>query len=159
MQVLNQMSLALKLCLLLVAPVVLMLYFVTQVALTNYNAAKEAAATDTLPTYFEAMSNVVHEMQLERGISVGFVVSKGTKFISELRSQRSKVDEAISALLATNETYKATNKPDFTAGVEALLGKMEAIGDARRRVSSLSMSTGELLPFYTSLIMGNINLV
>ena len=46
----------------------------------------------------EQLSKLVHEMQKERGLSAGFVASKGTKFANELKEQRILTDKEHKAL-------------------------------------------------------------
>lgn len=48
----------------------------------------------------EQLSALVHEMQKERGMSAGFLASKGKKFANELQAQRLLTDKA-QKILAT----------------------------------------------------------
>ena len=44
------------------------------------------------------VSDLIHELQKERGLSAGFLSSKGAKFSSELRAQRDNTDSALKDL-------------------------------------------------------------
>src|SRR5258708_23548847 len=63
--------------------------------------AKTAAAGEVLAAteLAEQASSVVHELQKERGMSAGFVVSKGKDFAAELPVQRQAADGRVAALL------------------------------------------------------------
>ncbi|WP_300958119.1 nitrate- and nitrite sensing domain-containing protein, partial [uncultured Helicobacter sp.] len=46
----------------------------------------------------EQISDLVHEMQKERGLSAGFVVSQGKQFSNELKEQRTRTNKEIKTL-------------------------------------------------------------
>ena len=59
------------------------------------SAADEVLAATALA---EGASLAVHELQRERGMSVGFVASKGANFAAELPKQREETDRRLKAL-------------------------------------------------------------
>ncbi len=66
------------------------------------------------------ISAVVHEMQKERGLSAGFISSKGSKFCQELPAQRKAPDDEQAAQA---ETLKSFDAASFGAG---LVGELKA---------------------------------
>ena len=65
------------------------------------------------------VSDLIHELQKERGLSAGFLSSKGAKFSSELKSQRNSTDSALKELkkIASKDLLKGF---DLRGGFDAL---------------------------------------
>ncbi len=98
--------------------------------------------------YADVVSVVVHELQLERGYSAGFVGSDGVNFMAVLPEQRARVDEALKGFSVLHDTI-ANDYPDL---VGILDHDLEQLEEMRQRVSSLSVSVSELTAMYTSMI-------
>jgi methyl-accepting chemotaxis protein len=79
-------------------------------------------------------SALVHQLQLERGMSSGYLSSKGAKFANELRAQRPKTDGALEAL--------------STSGGSAVDG----LASFRSKVDGFGVSGGQSFDFYTAAI-------
>jgi methyl-accepting chemotaxis protein len=73
-----------------------------------------------------AFSQLIHELQKERGMSSGFIASSGEKFTVELPEQRLRTDQAAAQL---------------TARMEALLPSAKKLADLSRTVLE---ETGDL---------------
>lgn len=159
MHLLNKLSLAKKLCLILLLPLALMAYFVEQLFEADFGDVKQAAATETLPAYFEAMSELVHQLQLERGMSAGYLTSEGTRFGSELTPQRAEVDQAVIAFQSVHSELKDTTKAQFAVAAQSLADNLKGLPRIRQRVTELAMTREDLLASYTSLIVENIDLI
>jgi methyl-accepting chemotaxis protein len=100
-----------------------------------------------------AVSSVVHELQKERGLSAGFIGSKGAKFAAELDKQRTLTDaaqKALTQLLASGEVaaLPANLRRTLDEGI-ANLGKL---GATRERISAQQLSGPESFGFYTTAI-------
>lgn len=65
------------------------------------------------------VSDLIHELQKERGLSAGFLSSRGAKFSSELKSQRNSTDSVLKELkkIASKDLLKGF---DLKGGFDAL---------------------------------------
>ncbi len=76
----------------LVLPLIGALYFSLSTVADRYQLAKEMTSLETLSNFSVRISTLVHETQKERGMTAGFLGSKGTKFVTELPAQRTLID-------------------------------------------------------------------
>lgn len=86
------MSLKFRLLLLALVPLSCLILFAGRATLENTSRAREMEDVEDLARLAAAIGAMVHELQKERGMSAGFIGSKGTNFASELPQQRSEVD-------------------------------------------------------------------
>ncbi|MFK5985451.1 MAG: nitrate- and nitrite sensing domain-containing protein [Pseudomonadota bacterium] len=92
------------------------------------------------------LSNVVHEIQKERGASAGFLGSKGEKFANALVQQRKLTDNQINKLLG----YFSSNKSELITKISQRID-FSTINDMRSKVDSLSTETKVAVAYYTKL--------
>ncbi|WP_404379976.1 methyl-accepting chemotaxis protein [Caenispirillum salinarum] len=97
------------------------------------------------------VSQVIHELQKERGASAGFIGSKGAAFVQELPARRQDTDAAIMALRGSLAGAGASSDPAI-AGIRTALENLDALDRTRRGVSDLSMSVGDMAGYYTGSI-------
>jgi methyl-accepting chemotaxis protein len=95
-------------------------------------------------------SQLVHELQKERGMTAGFLGSKGKKFSIEIKSQRNDVDSKVTL---KNKFLDANNISDtnilqLNNEISRELNKLSSI---RQQVNSFSISLGSALGYYTQL--------
>ena len=65
---------------------------------TRYGALRESGHIVAVSQVAVATSNLVHELQKERGLSAGYLGSKGTKFSDDLTRQRKLSDDRLQEL-------------------------------------------------------------
>ncbi len=103
----------------------------------------------------EQISKLVHEMQKERGLSAGFVASKGTKFANEIKEQRILTDKEYKTL---RDMVAENNDVDsrFLSALQQGLELVEKISQTRQKADT-SMNTqenvgGQVVGYYTTTI-------
>nr|CRH05389.1 putative Methyl-accepting chemotaxis protein [Candidatus Magnetococcus massalia] len=105
-----------------------------------------------LSTIAVATSSLVHELQKERGMTAGFIGSKGKNFKQALPQQRQLVDSRAKALNATLAEHDlkafSTELADNYRQVVSTLGQRSGI---RSQVDSLSIPTKKAIGYYTGL--------
>lgn len=117
----------------------------SQKAIKVTEAAKHTA--DVL-VRTDVYATLIHELQVERGLSAGFVSSGGQNFASLLDAQHDHVDVAhadFDALLTTLPETEADQLDGANTNLNQLLG-------FRRRISNLQITVPELVDMYTSTI-------
>jgi len=98
----------------------------------------------------ESVSLTIHELQKERGMSAGFVASKGQQFAAELPAQRQASDGRIRAFTDVQAAFDAEGKVATSiAGAGRELSQIEAL---RKSVSSFSVPAGDAVSAYTRII-------
>ncbi|TAN56318.1 MAG: methyl-accepting chemotaxis protein [Magnetospirillum sp.] len=96
---------------------------------------------------------VVHELQKERGMSAGFVGSKGAKFSDRLPEQRKASDAKLTALNAALAKFDSDGAASgLKAAIAAARSGLEPLAAKRSAVDSLSLSVGEAAGYYTATI-------
>ena len=108
--------------------------------------------TKQLVSLSEDIALLVHETQKERGMSAGFLDSKGEKFGDKLLEQRKKSDEQFSHLSKTIKTFEFSDfDPFLKEKVDALFKMKDQIGDIRQKVSSLSIEPKDVFAYYNTM--------
>ncbi|GIU06234.1 methyl-accepting chemotaxis protein [Shewanella sp. c952] len=96
-----------------------------------------------------ANSSLVHEIQKERGMSAGFIGSKGQAFQIKLPAQQRDSDELIRTFKLFLESNTLPN--EFITEIRRANALIEQIPDVRRQVQALSISVADEVAFYTEL--------
>lgn len=99
-------------------------------------------------------TELVHQLQRERGFSAGFVASGGQNFASELRSQRADTDRALAAFASDKPTIREL-MPDELAKADAALAAISAL---RQQVTAQTVTVPELAGQYTGMIRNLLHL-
>ncbi|MDH4286611.1 MAG: methyl-accepting chemotaxis protein, partial [Gallionella sp.] len=99
------------------------------------------------------LGDLAHELQKERGMSAGFLGSKGSRFAAELPAQRSDSDNKIAAL---RQRLNGLDTGVFGREIEQSLAEalknLEEIKAKRDAISALAIAPKESFVFYTHLI-------
>ncbi|CAA7626770.1 Methyl-accepting chemotaxis protein [Candidatus Terasakiella magnetica] len=98
-----------------------------------------------------AVGGLAHELQKERGMSVGFVGSKGEKFRDRLPDQRKASDARVAALKDALGRFGGTGE-DMKATLQAAQSGLDALADKRKAIDALSLPVPETAGFYTATI-------
>jgi methyl-accepting chemotaxis protein len=109
----------------------------------QYNSSKKSIDVVELSVY---MSNVLHELQKERGASAGYLGSKGKKFTEKLPQQRKLTDERVSLL--KKHLSSVVNPFTQIASEKVNFSKLSSM---RSSVDSQSVNTKSAVGYYTAL--------
>ncbi len=144
----------------LVLPVIGMLLFSGYVIVKQYHTSSAIGKLSELVELSVKMSSLVHEQQKERGATAVFLGSKGTKFRSELTSQRRLTNERRSEFQGYIADFDATRFDSvFEEKFEALRSTLKKMDSIRASVDSLSISGPEAIGYYTGLNGQNLKLI
>ncbi|WP_281184518.1 methyl-accepting chemotaxis protein [Trichlorobacter lovleyi] len=155
---LKNLSIRIKLLLLLLLPVLGLLFFSGREVLDKYAALQDIRQTEQLIGLSVRTGALVHELQKERGLSSGFINAKGEKFRSELAKQRGLCDEQFKQLAAF---IAAT--PDAATivrqALDAAAKQQEKLSDIRNKVDALTIEGKESFGFYTAINYSYLDVV
>ena len=119
----------------------------------NLVALSQLEQLSEVSTLAMATSDLVHELQKERGLSAGLIGSKGGKFGNELRDQRSLTDRLLAAYQARVDGFARSRLDASASDLLDQGGRSLAALDGRRAtVSALALSGAESFAFYTATI-------
>jgi methyl-accepting chemotaxis protein len=125
----------------------------------GYNAqdVSDSSRGANLLSLADNASSLVHELQKERGMSAGFIGSKGTKFRPELAVQRSIVDEKVSLYRNFTQEFEEDFSDSLKTSITSVLNGLSQLANIRSQVDNLSLSLPEALGFYTAQNSALIN--
>ena len=100
-----------------------------------------------------AITSLIHELQIERGSSVGFVSSKGQSFGDQMRRQRPLVDAALATWQQRLAEFAQRHAgSDFARDIEGARQKLGGLSATRSRIDLMALKPSEAAEFYTSII-------
>ncbi|MBB4952605.1 methyl-accepting chemotaxis protein [Agrobacterium vitis] len=105
-----------------------------------------------------ALSEAAHMLQVERGLTAGFLGSKGKANGAELQKARTASDAAIAVLPNLADDIASLDESDLSAHFSALRQTLSGLASVRQAVDNLSMPGGDAFKFYTSTIAQAIDL-
>jgi methyl-accepting chemotaxis protein len=142
---------------LIIVPSVLL----TIIVLINlvYNAQNVSRSSNgaSLLSLADNAANLVHELQKERGMSAGYLGSKGIKFRQELGVQRSIVDEKMRAYKEFTQQYEDDFSDGLQTSISSILNNLSQLADIRNKVDKLTITLPDALGFYTARNKSLIN--
>jgi len=94
------------------------------------------------------ISELIHELQKERGFSAGYISSEGENFQADLPQQHGLTDAALREFQAGTATVAARD-PALFASIETALQELASV---RRDVSGIATTVPRMAGFYTGMI-------
>ncbi|MEZ9873115.1 methyl-accepting chemotaxis protein [Vibrio sp. 10N.261.51.C6] len=147
---LTDMSFKQKIIALLILPILGFLWLSVSAISKGVETTSELSSLNQLTRLSVVYSELVHELQKERGMTAGFIGSQGTKFVSELRAQRASADNRRN--LKTEYWQSAEiDLPQITRLNTEISQSLNQITSIRNRVDSQSIPLSEALGYYTKL--------
>lgn len=118
----------------------------------SYSDFKNLSMNEFLTELSIKISNLVHELQKERGASAGYIGSKGRKFSGILASQRELTDIKLNKLKRFLELNQQHELPkEIKEELEKALISLESLRSVRSRVSSLEITPKEEIKYFTEV--------
>lgn len=116
--------------------------------------ATEARSTTAQIGHGVALSQLIHNLQKERGYSAGFLSSKGNRFQAELTAQRDETNASIAAVGDRAQHLGETQPRTY----EAFSERLAALEGTRNTVDTLGLPPVEMAKVYTALIEVTLDL-
>ena len=149
-----------KVLLLLIFPILGLAFFAVTSVTEKTAIVSEMESVQSLAQLAVRVSALVHETQKERGATAGFLGSKGKKFVTELPAQRKNTDLKRDELNSFMETFERDiYSSEFNNQLSSVLSKLEKIQGIRSEVSSMNISTGSAIGYYTGMNGAFLNII
>ncbi|MCQ4348110.1 nitrate- and nitrite sensing domain-containing protein [Pseudomonas stutzeri] len=149
---LHDLSIRNKLLLILLLPMLALFYLAASGILERQQSHADMRRLESLAELAGLVSALVHETQKERGMSAGFVGSRGARFATELPRQRMATDRQRAALEAFLVALPATQLGErVSAMLEPAQARLAELGEQRRGVSALTLGADAAVGYYSAL--------
>ncbi|MDT8445720.1 MAG: methyl-accepting chemotaxis protein [bacterium] len=122
----------------------------------NRQAAQSMTASSQLAAH---LGQLMHQFQKERGMTAGFLGSKGVAFKDQLPPQRKAADQALTALLESQPALKGRLPDSVNQALTQLTQRFQDRAKLRNRVDAQSVAASEAIAFYTDNNRQSLELV
>lgn len=143
-----KLSLSDRLLLMVAVPLLGMLWVSGWNTVEKILLSREMGRLQGLVTVATHVGALAHEMQKERGMSAGFLGSKGANFAAELPKQREATDKQRKALADVLARFDAAH---FGAHLAGLIGNADkalaGLGEKRPAVTALAIPGPEAIGY------------
>lgn len=150
MGLLRRLSMRNKLLLLLVIPSIVALFFLGVTLLSSWQASQSMQRVQVLSGVSVTASNLVHELQKERGLTAAYLGSKGQRLQPELNQQRQVADQRLKAYQQTLASLNPDELwPTFRQQLSVVDERIKRLAGLRQQVSKLSIPASQAIGQYT----------
>ena len=146
----SKLSIKQKLIAIMLIPLVIVILLAAKLAYDSYNSLENLKSLDKVVILSTKIGALVHETQKERGMTAGFIGSKGVKFKDELPRQREEVNKQITFLNEFLSDFdKSKYSDDFVKNLNSGLEKLKDLQGVRNSVNSLNIAAPIAIAYYT----------
>jgi methyl-accepting chemotaxis protein len=158
---LQRIRLQSKFTLMLIFPILGMLFFSISNIMEKNQLRSKSAATQELVEFAVLASSLVHDTQKERGMTAGFLGSKGRKFASKLPQHREvNTDTGAQKLKDFLRDFNPTPYGnEFAATLSTSIKELAEISAIRRQVDQQNIKTSAAIGYYTNLNTNILNTI
>jgi len=148
----NQFSIKSKLLVLVLVSLGLALFFGLFHTWSTFQDKQEMSKISILVDLSTDMSNLMHESQRERGMTAGFIGSKGRLFTDKLPEQRKRFDKSLQHLqLRIGMLDETVSYGEQKRKLETIQAHLKSLNATRQKVSTNAISKQEVIAYYSKL--------
>ncbi len=148
----NNMTIKNKLIMILALPIISLVFLSSVISYERYKTSNGYNKLEDAVKLSTKITSLVHELQKERGMTAGYLGSKGVKFKDKIGSQRDltnkKRKEFLKYLDSLDTKYYGT---EYNKLLTDALNRLKELKTKRIKVSSLSISGKEAISYYTNM--------
>jgi len=154
------MSIKQKLISILVIPLLVVIILVSNLLYESYYKTQNLSKFEKVIMLSTNVGHLIHEIQNERILSVGFLDSEGGKFEDELLIQRKKtavVQKKLKSFL--NEFDVKLYNRELSIYLSKAQIKLKKLKKIRVEITNLSINSDDMITFYSSINKPFLNLI
>ncbi len=157
---LKNISIKNKLLILVILPTLFILILASKSVLSDYSKVNKLSDLKSGVTLSTKLSALVHETQKERGMTAGYIGSKGKKFADTLPKQRALTNSKLVDLkkFLTGTDIKSISI-DMSKSLDLAMQDIAKIKTIRKSVTNLNIPLGKALGYYTNMNAKYLNVV
>ena len=148
MHLIQNLSFRLKLLLIAIPPLLGIIFYSIIFIFNLMGEKTNLEANKKQIQEIEGLSKIVHFMQIERGLSVGFVSSNGSKNSDKLLETRQKISKTLEEIKSISTELKSSEK---------IISYTAELSQKRNQVDSLQITDSETAAYFTKTIGSIIN--
>nr|WP_282960007.1 methyl-accepting chemotaxis protein [Ciceribacter sp. L1K23] len=127
-------------------------------AVTTFQSYRDAKHLQDVGSDLAVIGDLVHQLQGERGMTAGFLSSKGQKLGKEMMAMREKAGPQLQSMNTVIDHISAEGEPALIRHVDTIRTELAMIADIRGRIDRLEVERGEAFAYYTGTIIHLMNL-
>ena len=157
-----KLSFRAKLVLMLLPALCGLLFYSVNVLFEKYSIMTNMTNMELLVEAGEKSSTVLHELQIERGMSGGFISSKGEKFSAELKAQRLATDKKIAEFKAFLEQASgalAAAGAGVNTAIKTANADLDKLAKTREAINAFGITPKESFTYYTNTIGSYVEII
>lgn len=132
---------------------VALLYYAISSILSDWRQLKSLDDVADAQKIAITSGSLAHELQKERGLSAGFISSRGERFGDALRSQRQLSDQVFKEFEALQAEIDVARLGDSVRGkLDASLKAMKQLAETRRAIDALQLQPPASFAYYSNTI-------
>lgn len=148
---LDDLTLRTRLIAIIIIPIIGLLWYGIRGSLELRGVSAAMGEMEQMSGLSTKISALVHETQKERGMTAGYIGSKGQSFGSDLPKQRNDTDAKAADLKRYIQNFNTALLGDGAGMLSTAMGKYEQLANIRSRVDTLSIGGAEAIDHYTQM--------
>ena len=141
-----------------IVPLSGMLLFGTIIIFGNLNKYLDMKKTSTITHITSNINELVHNLQIERGLSSGYLTSTENKFKDSLQKQRKVVDNATQKFINKLKTIHINNMITIEPHIKTLKTDILFLDDLRKQINNKTISQAQAIDVYKNIIENALNI-
>ncbi|NVJ53975.1 MAG: methyl-accepting chemotaxis protein [Campylobacteraceae bacterium] len=157
---LSKMSIKQKLILIMSIPLCIVILLAAKLGYNSFMYYNNLKSLDNVIVLSTKIGALVHETQKERGMTAGYLGSKGTKFQNKLPNQRDLTDNRLKEMKGFLSTFDASKYgSDFNNNLQKSLDMLTNLSNTRTNVTGLNIQTSKAIGYYTKVNSSLLNTI
>jgi PAS domain S-box-containing protein len=137
-----------KLLIAMFSLVFILIFLATTIIQAYYSKINSLIVLNEKITLSRNISNLIHSLQKERGLSSGYIVNDNGNFTKEMLQQRKITDTLIKELF---QSFDSVNCKDLAIDALNIKRKMKRLSSIREEIDAYKYSTVEIITKYSHL--------
>ena len=115
---------------------------------------------EALPAFSSSASALIHNLQIERGLSAGYLGSKGTKFSAKLATHTANTDKSVRAFRESIDIERLkTLYPDIEKELKTILPQLDQLASTRGNIRNQNWPVKKAVAWYTRINSALLGLI
>ncbi|RXJ90506.1 chemotaxis protein [Arcobacter sp. CECT 8983] len=157
---LSKMSIKQKLILIMSIPLCVVILLAAELGFNSFLYYNNLKSLDNVIILSTKIGALVHETQKERGMTAGYLGSKGSKFQDKLPTQRDLTDNRLSEMKSFLSTFDESKYgKEFNNNLQKSLDMLTNLSNTRSNVTGLNIQTSKAIGYYTNINSSLLNTI
>ncbi len=154
----NTFSFSKRLLISSIVPILGMIILAFVILFDNYQKNEDILKSATLTNTLSDINNLAHTMQVERGLSCGYLSSSGDKFKNNLEKQRKIVNDAIYTFKNKIKSINNNKLITIQSNINRFKVDINSLKDFRESVNLRELNQDVAIKYYTNMIKNILNI-